>query len=78
MSDKIIATRGRLHRLSALAKLCRIPSRFITRLFRSRPILTADHLDDWIRRDVGAEADPRPDHRGEHYRKLLKRGQPLP
>ena len=78
MSDDDRASRGRLARLCEAAKLLR----FLSRLPGCGAAVHADLLDDRARRDIGIDgtgldAAARADRRGEHYRRLLRRGYPL-
>ncbi|MEM5470675.1 hypothetical protein WNZ14_02965 [Hoeflea sp. AS60] len=77
MSDKIIATRGRLPRLSALAKLCQKSGQWLASLMRGRRSVAAEELDDRLKRDIGMDPTLPEDRRTAHYRKMLQRDQPL-
>lgn len=82
MSDHNRASQGRLARFCETAKLCL----FLKRLFAARAVIRADGLDDRLKRDIGIDGgiqdgglygSARPDPRGDHYRRLLRRGYPL-
>ena len=81
MSDGRLAARGRFPRFPGLEKLCQISGQklgqYLARLLRGRPIVPVDELDDWLKRDIGIDATMPRDRRTEHYRKMLKAGQPL-
>lgn len=78
MSDHDRVSQGRFARLCEAGKLLR----FLSRLPGCGAAVRAGLLDDRARRDIGidgtgldpaAQADPR----GDHYRRLLRRGYPL-
>lgn len=77
MSDSDRASQSRIAWLCGRAKLCRfLPWP------RVRPLMTGEGLDERTKRDIGIAAGPfdpaaRPDPRGDHYRRLLRRGWPL-
>ncbi|WP_394691524.1 hypothetical protein [Hoeflea sp.] len=82
MSDHNRASQGRLARFCETGKLCL----FFRNLFAARTTIRVDGLDDRLKRDIGIEdgidgggldASARPDPRGDHYRRLLRRGYPL-
>ncbi|WP_290779659.1 hypothetical protein [Hoeflea sp.] len=64
---------------SWFARLCgRIfPCGMRPRLRRGSRVTPADELDQRLARDIGHETSTLPDRRGDHYRRLLKRGYPL-
>ncbi|MEQ8480198.1 MAG: hypothetical protein RIC18_06045 [Hoeflea sp.] len=75
VSDR--ASQRRIAWLCGWAKLCRIVPRP-----RIRPQMTAEGLDDRMKRDIGIATGPfdpgaRPDPRGDHYRRLMRCGWPL-
>ncbi|EDQ31721.1 hypothetical protein HPDFL43_17925 [Hoeflea phototrophica DFL-43] len=82
MSDHNRASQGRLARFCETGKLCL----FLKRLFGARTVIRADGLDERLKRDIGIaggihdgglDGSARPDPRGDHYRRLLRRGYPL-
>ena len=64
---------------SRFARLCDRISLWCSRTgrFRPGPATSADELDERLKRDAGFDSPARPDPRGEHYRRLLRRGYPL-
>jgi len=64
---------------SRFARLCDRISLWCSRTGLVRPgqATSADELDERLKRDAGFDANPRPDPRGDHYRRLLKPGYPL-
>jgi hypothetical protein len=77
MSETDRASQGRIARFCGRAKLCRfLPWPGL------RPLMTGEGLDERTKRDIGIAAGPfdpaaRTDPRGDHYRRLLRRGWPL-
>ncbi|MCY0092672.1 hypothetical protein [Hoeflea ulvae] len=74
MSDRKPASPDHLPWLGGLAKLCQ----FVLRPRSRRAAVPADQLDDWIRRDTGADVVMPRDLQAGFYRKIMQRGQPLP
>ncbi|WP_417413404.1 hypothetical protein [Hoeflea sp.] len=64
---------------SRFSRLCGRISLWCSRtgLFRPGQATSADELDERLKRDAGFDSPARPDPRGEHYRRLLRRGYPL-
>lgn len=61
------------------ARLCEriIPCRMRPLLRRGSEVTLAAELDEWLRRDIGYVPPKLADRRGDHYRRLLRRGYPL-
>ena len=64
---------------SWFARLCDgiNPCRTRSLLVCTGQAMSADQLDERLRRDTGSDIPARPDPRGDHYRRLLRRGYPL-
>ena len=78
MSDHDRCSQGLFARLCGMGKPCR----FLSRLPGCGAAVRAGLLDERTRRDIGIHGtglDPaaRADRRGDHYRRLLRRGYPL-
>jgi hypothetical protein len=73
MSDAILAARGHFQWLRGLERLCRI----LLRMVSVRRVVPADELDDRLKRDIGMTSAPQQDRLTEHYRKMMRYGQPL-
>lgn len=77
MSEHTRTSQSRFARLCDRISLCRTRCRTLASLVRIGQATPADELDQRLKRDTGVVVAPRPDPRGDHYRRLLRRGYPL-
>lgn len=73
MSEHTRTSQSRFARLCERISLCRS----VASLFGISQAMPVDELDERLKRDTGVDVAPRPDPRGDHYRRLLKPGYPL-